>query len=79
MSARVSFEFEVVAIDIKSARSQAVSYIATFLSIPESEVEDRVSIELKVGINTRDYSNDGLEYNYKVTVYGSLKNQFIFQ
>lgn len=78
MSTRISFELELTATDAKHAKHLANFYISRFLSIPESEVDEKVSIELKVEINESSPSNDGLEFNYKVTVFGSLKNQFIF-
>lgn len=45
---RTSFELKVVASDINEAKEKAITEIARFLKIDSSEVEDRVSIELKV-------------------------------
>lgn len=45
---RTSFELKVVASDIEEAKEKAITEIARFLKIDASEVEDRVSIELKV-------------------------------
>lgn len=45
---RTSFELKVVASNIEEAKKKAITEIARFLQIDASEVEDRVSIELKV-------------------------------
>lgn len=45
---RTSFELKVIAYDIDEAKERAITEIARFLKIDASEVEDRVSIELKV-------------------------------
>lgn len=45
---RTSFELKVVASDIDEAKKKATTEIARFLQIDASEVEDRVSMELKV-------------------------------
>lgn len=45
---RTSFELRIVASDIVEAKEKALIEIARFLKVEPSEVEDRVSIELKV-------------------------------
>jgi hypothetical protein len=45
---RTSFDLKIVASTIEEAKTLAIGEISKFLGIPESEVPDRVSMELKV-------------------------------
>lgn len=45
---RTSFEIKLVASNLEEAKESASKQIAEFLGIDESELEDRVSVELKV-------------------------------
>jgi hypothetical protein len=45
---RTSFELKVVASDIDEAKEKALVEIGRFLKMNPAEVEDRVSVELKV-------------------------------
>lgn len=45
---RTSFELKIVASDAAEAKEKAVAEIARFLKIDVSDVEERVSMELKV-------------------------------
>lgn len=45
---RTSFELKLLASTLEEAKVTAAKQISEFLGIPESELEDRVSIELKV-------------------------------
>jgi hypothetical protein len=45
---RTSFELKIVASNFEEAKELAGKQIAEFLGIDENELEDRVSVELKV-------------------------------
>jgi hypothetical protein len=45
---RTSFELKLVASNLEEAKATAAKQISEFLGIEESELEDRVSVELKV-------------------------------
>jgi hypothetical protein len=45
---RTSFELKLVASTLEEAKASATKQISEFLGIEESELEDRVSVELKV-------------------------------
>jgi len=45
---RTSFELKLVASTLEEAKTAASKQISEFLGIDESELEDRVSVELKV-------------------------------
>lgn len=45
---RTSFELKLVASTLEEARTLAAKQISEFLGIKETELEDRVSVELKV-------------------------------
>ena len=45
---RTSFELKLVASTLEEAKTVATKQISEFLGIEESELEDRVSVELKV-------------------------------
>lgn len=68
---RTSFELEFKTSNYIDAKEIAISRISEFLKIDFADVEDKVSIELKVKENPE---NDG----FLVTAHGQLKNGFIF-
>lgn len=74
---RTSFELKVVASDIDEAKEKALTEIARFLKIDTSEVEDRVSIELKVSYpkaETIAEIESAVDAQiYQVLAYGSVK------
>lgn len=45
---RTSFELKIVASTLEEAKSTAAKQMSEFLGIAESELEDKVSVELKV-------------------------------
>lgn len=68
---RTSFELEFETSSYSDAKEIAISRISEFLKIDFTDVEDKVSIELKV----KDHpEHDG----FLVTAHGQLKNGFIF-
>lgn len=74
---RTSFELKVVASDIDEAKEKALTEIARFLKIDVPEVEDRVSIELKVSYpkaETIAEIESAVDAQiYQVLAYGSVK------
>jgi hypothetical protein len=74
---RTSFELKIVASDIDEAKEKATLEIAKFLKIDASEVEDRVSIELKVSYpkaeTIAEIEAAMSAQVYQVTAYGSVK------
>jgi hypothetical protein len=74
---RTSFELKVVASDIDEAKEKALAEIARFLKIDTSEVEDRVSIELKVSYPKAETVAEieaAVESQiFQVLAYGSVK------
>ena len=74
---RTSFELKVVASDIVEAKEKALSEIARFLKIDPTEVEDRVSVELKVSYpkaETVAEIETAVESQiFQVLAYGSVK------
>lgn len=76
---RTSFELKIMAPNLEEAKKIANGEISRFLEIDPSEVEDLVSIELKVSYpkaETREEIYESVEKwgIFQVTVYGSLKN-----
>jgi hypothetical protein len=74
---RTSFELKVVASDIFEAKEKALAEIARFLKIDPTEVEDRVSVELKVSYPKAETvpeieSAVGAQI-FQVLAYGSVK------
>ena len=67
---RTSFELEYEVDDYYEAQTEATLKIAKFLKINATEVDDKVSIELKV----KDAVTDG---KYLVTAHAQLKNNSI--
>lgn len=74
---RTSFELKVVASNIDEAKKSAITEIARFLQIDASEVEDRVSMELKVSYPKAETIAEieaavGAQI-FQVVAYGSVK------
>jgi hypothetical protein len=74
---RTSFELKVVASDIDEAKEKALAEIARFLKIDPAEVEDRVSVELKVSYpkaETVPEIEEAVESRiFQILAYGSVK------
>lgn len=74
---RTSFELKVVASDIDEAKEKALTEIARFLKIDPTEVEDRVSVELKVSYpkaETVPEIEEAVESRiFQILAYGSVK------
>lgn len=74
---RTSFEIKIVASNIDEARDKAVAEISRFLGITESEVEDRVSMELKVSYpkaeTVPEIEAAMSAQIFQVTAFGSVK------
>jgi len=75
---RTSFELKVLAPNLLEAKRIANGEISRFLGIDPSEVEERVSMELKVSYpkaETREEIFDSVEKwgIFQVTIHGSLK------
>jgi len=71
---RTSFKLKYTAKDYLDARFKALEKIALFLSINEADVEEKVSLELKIGLNKSTNTED----NYSVTVFAQMKNSVAF-
>lgn len=74
---RTSFELKLLAETLAEAKKSALTEVGKFLSIPEDEVEERVSLELKISypkaeslVEIEEVVKAGF---FQVTVYGSLK------
>lgn len=79
MTTRVSFELNYQAGDVFHAKKLALKYFSEFLAIPEEQVEDKVSLELKVDLHKFDADETiDLEFFYDITAHGQLKNGFVF-
>lgn len=74
---RTSFELKILADTYDKAKKTAVAEIARFLDIPADQVEERVSMELKISYpkaETLPEIEQSVEAGtFQVTVYGSLK------
>jgi len=74
---RTSFELKILASDIDEAKERAIAEIARFLKIDVSEVEDRVSIELKVSYTKAETVTEieaAVESQiFQILAYGSVK------
>lgn len=74
---RTSFELKILASNLVEAKEKATTEICRFLDIPESELEERVSVELKVSYPKAE-SLAEIEQAvdaqvYQVIAYGSVK------
>ena len=74
---RTSFEFKILADTLDKAKKTAIAEVGRFLGIPENEVQDKVSLELKVSYpkaETLPEIEQAVEtQTFQVTVYGSVK------
>lgn len=74
---RTSFELKLVASTLEEAKSVAAKQIADFLGVPESELEDRVSIELKVSYpkaeTVTEIEESVASKIFQVVAFGSVK------
>lgn len=74
---RTSFELKVVASDIDEAKEKALVEIGRFLKMNPTEVEDRVSIELKVSYpkaeTVAEIETSVESQIFQVLAYGSVK------
>lgn len=74
---RTSFELKILAHSLDKAKKTAVAEVGRFLGVSEDEVEDKVSLELKVSYPEAESVPD-IEQSveagiFQVIVYGSLK------
>jgi hypothetical protein len=67
---RTSFELEFESTDYDDARAAALSRIGEFLKIDSLDVEDKVSVELKVKEHPENTT-------FLVTAHGQVKNNGI--
>jgi hypothetical protein len=72
---RTSFELTYTAKDYQDARFKALEHVAKFLNVGEADVEERVSLELKINLSEKE---ENTEDNYSVTAHGQLKSLFAF-
>jgi hypothetical protein len=74
---RTSFELKLVASNLEEAKAAAAKQISEFLGIKESELEDRVSVELKISYpkaETVSEIEDAVASKvFQVTAFGSVK------
>jgi hypothetical protein len=74
---RTSFELKLVASNFEEAKKTASTQIAEFLGIDESELEDRVSVELKVSYPKAETVSEIEETVaskvFQITAFGSVK------
>lgn len=74
---RTSFELKVVASDIDEAKEKALTEIGRFLKMDPAEVEDRVSVELKVSYpkaeTVAEIEASVESQIFQVLAYGSVK------
>lgn len=74
---RTSFELKLVASTLEEAKAIATKQISEFLGIEESELEDRVSVELKVSYpkaETVTEIEETVESKiFQVVAFGSVK------
>jgi hypothetical protein len=74
---RTSFELKLLANTYDKAKKTAIAEVGRFLGIPENEVEERVSMELKISypkaeslVEIEQSVEAGI---FQVTVFGSVK------
>jgi hypothetical protein len=74
---RTSFELKLVASTLEEAKTVATKQISEFLGIKESELEDRVSVELKVSYpkaeTVVEIEETVASKVFQVTAFGSVK------
>lgn len=79
---RTSFELKILAPNLEEATKITEGELARFLGIDPSEVQEKVSIELKVSYpkaETREEIQESVEKwgIFQVTVYASLKQSVV--
>ncbi len=74
---RTSFELKIVASNLEEAKTTAAKQISEFLGIDESELEDKVSLELKVSYPKAETVSEIEEAVaskvFQIIVFGSVK------
>ena len=74
---RTSFELKILANTLDKAKKTAIAEVGRFLDMPENEVENNVSLELKVSYPEAKALSEieqAMEAGiFQVIVYGSLK------
>jgi hypothetical protein len=74
---RTSFDLKILASTLDEAKKIAATEVAEFLGISEKEVEEKVSLELKVSYPEAETVSEIEEIVaarvFLVTIYGSLK------
>lgn len=74
---RTSFELKLVASTFEEAKKTASKQISEFLGLPEADLEDRVSVELKISYpkaETVKEIEDSVESGiFQVIAFGSVK------
>jgi hypothetical protein len=79
MTTRITFELHFQAGDVFHAKNKAIKHFSDFLSIPEEDIEDKVSLELKIDLHKFEAEDDiNLDLFYDITAHGQVKNGFIF-
>lgn len=74
---RTSFELKLLAHTLDKAKKSAITEVGRFLGIPEDQVEDKVSLELKISYPKAESLveiEQAVEAQiFQVTVFGSVK------
>ena len=74
---RTSFELKLLANTYEEAKTSATKEVARFLGIPENQVEEKVSLELKISYPKAEtlveIEESVRSEVFQVTVYGSVK------
>lgn len=74
---RTSFELKIVASNLEEAKATVAKQISEFLGIKESELEDKVSVELKISYpkaETISEIEEAVESKvFQVMAFGSVK------
>ncbi len=78
---RTGFELKTTAATLEEAISDARGLVSGFLGIPDSELDDRVTMELRVQLPKAETAaeiakavDDGI---FVVTIYGSVKQSTV--
>jgi hypothetical protein len=78
---RTSFELKIAAKNITEAKELAIREVGSFLEIPDNDVLDEVSLELKVsypeGKTLTEIEENMDSPKLVVTVYGSVKQSVV--
>lgn len=74
---RTSFELKLVASNIEEAKALAISEVSRFLQLSEDQVDDKVSLELKISYpkaeSIQEIESAVAAQVFQVTVFGSVK------